>query len=56
MWIFGLGGVFGIVVAALFAGHNEMLDLAMLQDLNLDSILDVLPAGMISEARDFQVS
>jgi phospholipid:diacylglycerol acyltransferase len=55
-WIFGLGGIFGIVVAAFFAGHNEMLDLAAFQDLNLDSIMDVLPAGLISDAKDFQVS
>jgi phospholipid:diacylglycerol acyltransferase len=55
-WIFGLGGIFGLVIAALFANHNEMIDLAVLQDLNLESIMDVLPAGFLSEARDFQVS
>jgi phospholipid:diacylglycerol acyltransferase len=55
-WIFGLGGIFGIVIAALFANQNQMLDLAMLQDLNLESIMDVLPAGFMREARDFQVS
>jgi phospholipid:diacylglycerol acyltransferase len=55
-WIFGLGGIFGIGIAAFFVGNNDMLDLTMLQDLNLDSIMDVLPAGMLSEARSFQVS
>lgn len=54
-WIFGLGGVFGIVVAAFFAGNQEMLHLNALTDLNLDSILDVLPAGLIQDAKDLQV-
>lgn len=54
-WVFGLGGLFGIVVAVYFAGNAEVLDLSYLKDLNLDSILDVLPAGMIKEAHDFQV-
>lgn len=33
-----------------------MMDLAMLRDMNLDSIMDVLPAGLIKDARDLQVS
>ncbi|KIW05492.1 uncharacterized protein PV09_03376 [Verruconis gallopava] len=53
-WIFGLGGIFGIVIAALFAKQNEMLDLAAFSDLNLDSIIDVLPAGILSDAKNFQ--
>jgi phospholipid:diacylglycerol acyltransferase len=55
-WIFVLGGIFGIVVAVLFVGHNEMIDMAGLQDFSLDSILDVLPAGFLSEAKELQVS
>lgn len=55
-WIFGLGGIFGIVIAALFANHNQIIDLAAIQDLNLDSFMDVLPAGILSDARSFQVS
>jgi phospholipid:diacylglycerol acyltransferase len=55
-WIFGLGGIFGIVVAVLFVGHNEMIDLVGLQDFNLDSILDVLPAGILRDAKELQVS
>jgi phospholipid:diacylglycerol acyltransferase len=54
-WIFGLGGIFGLVIAALFANQNKMLDLAALQDINLESIIDVLPAGILSDARDLQV-
>jgi len=55
-WIFGLGGLFGIVAAGLFASSNDMMDLAMLRDMNLDSIMDVLPAGLIKDARELQVS
>jgi len=55
-WIFGLGGIFGIVVAIFFVGHNEMIDLVGLQDFSLDSILDVLPAGIIRDAKELQVS
>jgi phospholipid:diacylglycerol acyltransferase len=55
-WIFGLGGIFGLVIAALFANQNQMLDLAALQDINLESIIDILPAGILSDARNFQVS
>lgn len=54
-WIFGLGGVFGVVVAAFFAGQQDMLDLKALAELNLDSILDVLPAGLVKDAQDLQV-
>jgi phospholipid:diacylglycerol acyltransferase len=55
-WIFVLGGIFGIVVAVLFVGHNEMIDLVGLQDFNLDSIMDVIPAGILSDAKQLQVS
>lgn len=54
-WIFALGGIFGLAVAAFFVGSNDYLDLTMFQDLNMDSIFDVLPAGMLREAKDFQV-
>ena len=55
-WIFGLGGLFGILLAGFFASSNEFMDLASFTDMNLDSILDVLPAGLINDARDLQVS
>lgn len=56
IWIFGLGGLFGVLVAAFFASSNEFMDLASLKDMNLDSILDVLPAGLIRDAQDLQAS
>lgn len=55
-WIFALGGIFGLAIAAFLVGPNDYLDLTMFQDLNMDAIFDVLPAGMLSEAKDFQVS
>ena len=54
-WIFGLGGLFGILLAGFFASSNEILDITALKDYNLDSLLDVLPAGLIQDARDLQV-
>lgn len=54
-WIFVLGGLFGIAVAAFFAGNQDMLDLRALADVNLDSLLDVLPAGLIRDAQALQV-
>lgn len=58
-WIFGLGGLVGLFLAGFFASSNGSLDklvtMAGLEDMNLDSILDVLPAGLIREVRDLQV-
>jgi len=56
LWIFGLGGIFGILIAGFFASSNDMVDLAAFKDMNLDSILDVLPAGLIKDAQELQVS
>ena len=54
-WIFALGGLVGVMAAAFFAGSNDMIDLSSLEGVNLDSILDALPAGFLSEARELQV-
>lgn len=54
-WVFGLGGLFGILLAGIFAKQNDLMDLAALQDLNLESFRDVLPTGFMNDARDFQV-
>jgi phospholipid:diacylglycerol acyltransferase len=59
-WIFTLGGVFGIFVAGFFASSTGSLDrfveFAGIKDMNLDSILDILPAGIIKDVQDLQVS
>jgi phospholipid:diacylglycerol acyltransferase len=54
-WIFGLGGLFGLVVAGFFASSNEMIDLKSLENMNLDSILDALPASFVNSAQQLQV-
>lgn len=58
-WVFVLGGVVGLLAAGLFASPtgsvDRMVQMAGLQDLSLDSILDVLPAGLIKDIRDMQV-
>ncbi|KAF2795455.1 LACT-domain-containing protein [Melanomma pulvis-pyrius CBS 109.77] len=53
-WIFALGGVFGLVVAAFFVGSNDMIDLSSLEGMNLNSIMDVLPAGFLRDAQQLQ--
>lgn len=55
LWIFGLGGIFGIVVAAFFAGSNDMLDLSSLENMNMAAILEALPAGLVKDAQQITV-
>lgn len=58
-WIFVFGGLFGIFVAGFFASSNGSLDnlveMAGLGDMRLDSLLDVLPAGLIKDVQNLQV-
>lgn len=58
-WMFALGGLFGVILAGFFASSNGSLDglveMAGMQDMNLDSLLDVLPAGLIRDVQDLQV-
>ncbi|KAK4613358.1 Phospholipid:diacylglycerol acyltransferase [Fulvia fulva] len=57
-WIFGLGGLFGLLAAGFFAGSNggidKLITMAGLEEMNLDSVLDVLPTGLIRDIRDLQ--
>lgn len=55
-WVFGLGGVFGLVMAAFFATSNDMIDLQSLQQVNLESIMEALPANFVNSAQQLQVS
>jgi len=54
--IFGLGGLFGLFLAAFFAQQKEVIHLEGLLDLNLESLLDVIPQGIIQDARDLTVA
>ncbi len=53
--IFGLGGLFGLVVAAFFANQHDVLNLEGLVDFNMESLLDVIPAGIVKDAKDITV-
>lgn len=53
--IFVLGGIFGIFVALFFANQNEVISLDSLMDLNLDSLVDVIPQGIVKDIREFSV-
>lgn len=55
-FVFFLGGVFGIVAAGFFANKNDLIDFPELSDMGFNNLMDALPAGMISDARDLAVS
>lgn len=54
--IFSLGGLFGIVIAAFFAQRHDVINLEGLMDMNLESLMDVIPAGIVKDAKDLTVS
>ena len=54
-FLFGLGGLFGVVVAAFFARQHDVINFDGLLDLNLGSVIDVIPAGIIKDAKDLTV-
>jgi phospholipid:diacylglycerol acyltransferase len=54
-FIFVLGGLFGIFIALFFANQQEVISLDSLMDLNLDSLIDVIPQGIVRDAKAFSV-
>ena len=50
--IFSLGGLVGLVIALFLAQQNDVVALQGLLGVNLESIMDVLPAGVIKDAKD----
>lgn len=54
-FIFFLGGLFGLLLAGFFAQRNELIDFADLGDLNLNTLMDALPAGVLQDARELRV-
>ena len=44
------------MAAGFFAGRNDLIDFPELRDLSMDSLIDVLPAGFVRDARDLAVS
>ena len=53
--MFGLGGVFGLVIAAFFAGSNDFIDLKSIEGMNLESLMEALPANFVKSAQQLQV-
>ncbi|KAL7951196.1 LACT domain-containing protein [Trichoderma barbatum] len=51
-FIFLLGSLFGLIAAGFFAKTNDLIDLPELTDLTMDSILDVIPAGLVKDMRE----
>ena len=54
-FIFVLGGLFGVFIALFFANQQEVINLDGLMDLNIDSLIDVIPQGIVRDAREFSV-
>ncbi|KAJ4352817.1 phospholipid:diacylglycerol acyltransferase [Ascochyta clinopodiicola] len=53
-WVFGLGGLFGLVIAAFFAGSNDLIDLKSIEGMNLESLMEALPANFVRSAQQLQ--
>lgn len=54
--IFLLGSLFGIIAAGAFAKSNDLIDFPEIGELSVDSLMDVLPAGLVKDVRDLVVS
>ena len=56
-WIlFGLGGLFGVLCAGFFAQQQDVINFDGLLDLNLENLVDVIPAGILKDAKELSVS
>ncbi|KAI9791480.1 MAG: hypothetical protein M1816_003824 [Peltula sp. TS41687] len=50
--IFVLGGLFGLLLAALFAGKDDMIEFA---DQHWENLSSILPAGLLKDAKDLSL-
>ncbi|KAJ4291515.1 phospholipid:diacylglycerol acyltransferase [Collariella sp. IMI 366227] len=53
--IFLLGSLCGIIAAGFFARSNDLIDLPELGELSMDSLFDVLPAGLVKDVRELVI-
>ncbi|KAL6400425.1 phospholipid:diacylglycerol acyltransferase [Ilyonectria robusta] len=51
-FIFLLGILFGLIAAGFFASSNDLIGLPEFSDLSVETLLDVLPAGLVKDMRD----
>jgi hypothetical protein len=54
--IFLLGSLFGLVAAGFFAKSNDLIGFPEIGELSMDSLFDVLPAGLVKDMRELVVS
>ena len=54
-FIFLLGGLCGIVAAGFFAKSNDLIGFPEIGDLSMESLLDIMPAGLVRDMRDLVV-
>lgn len=54
-FIFVLGGLFGILIALFFANQQDVISLDSLLDLNIESLMDAIPQGIVRDAKEFSV-
>jgi phospholipid:diacylglycerol acyltransferase len=55
IWVFSLGGIFGLLLAGFFASSNDYIDLKSLENVNLESIMEALPDNFVKSAQQMQV-
>ncbi|KAI8627566.1 LACT-domain-containing protein [Xylariaceae sp. FL1651] len=51
-FIFFLGSVFGLIAAGFLAQSNDLIEFPEFGDLSMDSLFDVLPAGLVTDMKD----
>ncbi|GES58336.1 phospholipid:diacylglycerol acyltransferase [Aspergillus terreus] len=52
-FIFVLGGLFGIFIALFFANQQDVIRLDSWMDFNIDTLMDVIPQGILKDAKEF---
>ncbi len=53
--IFLLGSLCGIIAAGFFAQSNDLIEFPEIGGLSMDSLFDVLPAGLVKDVRELVV-
>ena len=55
IFLLGLGGLLGILGAGFVAQKQDVINLEGLVDWKMESLIDVIPAGIVKDARDLTV-
>ncbi|KAI0012387.1 LACT-domain-containing protein [Xylariaceae sp. FL0662B] len=51
-FIFLMGSLFGLIAAGFFARNNDLIEFPELSEFSMDSLLDVLPAGLVKDIKE----